>query len=250
MEQEPQPFTVTTANTHYNDAIATPEHIKDFAGTDILLLQEVLKIDRAQVEENLGGIGLKLAAYDAEAGLAVAVSDKFRVKGSQSYEIQPRSRLADKAEKLGFNPRLRKRSLLVAHLEDEAGNEIAAATGHPIVFVRFFQRIKQVKAISKVLTDHYPLGNIIFGADKNHYPGPRKVDLAMAAASGLKYIALKAPTVFLNETKHKYLKLLRVKDAQLDALMTRGFKEIQSRILKIHSDHRAIQTILTIKRPK
>ncbi len=250
MTGEADQFTVTTANTHYNQAIATPETTQDFAGTDILLLQEVLKIDQGQVEANLGRIGLKIAAIDEEAGLAVAVSDKFRVAGSESYEVQPRSKIANRAEAMGFNPRLRKRSLLVAHLTDNDGNKIAAATGHPIVFVRYRSRIRQVKTTSQVLTREYPEGLLIYGSDGNHYPGPRKVDRNLATASNLKQVGVTDPTVILSETKHNYLRRIGIKDAQLDALMTRGFTEIRSHLLKINSDHRAMQAVLSIAKHK
>ena len=234
-------FVVTTANTHYGRAISSTEHAQDFAGTDVLLLQEVLKTTPEETEKTLGELGLKLAAMDEEAGLAIAVSDRFNVDGSDSYEIQKRSRLANGIESMGFNPRLRKRSLLVAHLSDDDGNNIDVATGHPIVFARYFQRRKQIKATSSALVQSLPAGNLVYGSDGNHYPSPRKIDRRMASVSGLKDVTNDSPTVILKESKHSYLRWLGFKDARLDTLLNRGVQEVDSNVIKIKSDHRAIR---------
>lgn len=234
-------YTVTTANTQYARAIATPEAAESFRGSDILLLQEVLTTDKPTIERNLGEIGLRLAGMHAESGLAIAISDRFEEESSRFYTLQPRSKSADTLESFGFNPRLRARGLLVTRLVDAQSQVITVATAHPIVCVRPFSRARQVQAMGEFIHAKHSVGTFILGADMNHYPGPNEADKKMFKKARITPVSTTAPTCMLTETKHGWLQNIGLPDARLDTLGFRKLNEISSKTLKIDSDHRALQ---------
>lgn len=239
---EQAPFTVTTLNTHFGQAVATPWASKALEGSDIVLLQEVLRIDPLVVQRNLGTVGLRLAAHDEHTGLAIAVSDMFQPVKEEHYALQIRSKLVDVAEHIGIEHRLRERGMLLMKLFDKrGGNTLFAATAHPIVPVRPIARAKQVGVMAELMSRRYATGPFILGADMNHFPAANKVDQHMAAKGRLKPVSNNDPTCLLQNTKHGWLRRFGVPDARLDTLLFRNLTELSSDVVHAESDHMAIQ---------
>ncbi|MEI7521864.1 MAG: hypothetical protein WCJ86_00120 [Candidatus Saccharibacteria bacterium] len=232
-------FTATTVNTHYGRAIATADAARDFIGSDILLMQEVLDIDEKTIARNLGSIGLSIVSINPTTGLAIAVSERFKPTGSQQYSLKPQSKLAGVTNAVGLKPRFRKRGVIVASLETD-GQSLAVATASPIVAARPISRSQQINKMSDLIAENFASGPLILGADMNHYPAPNKVDKQMANRLQLKYVDNTDPTYFLNGTKHAWLKHLGLPDGRLDALLYRNLTEINSSTKTVKSDHDAL----------
>ncbi len=239
---EQDPFTVTTLNTHFGQAVATPWASKALEGSDIVLLQEVLRIEPLTVKRNLGTVGLQLAAHDEHTGLAIAISDRFQSVKEERFALQRRSKLADAAQRVGIEDRLRERGmLLVRLLDNRGGNALFAATAHPVVPVRPIARAKQVGAMAELMSRRYATGPFVLGADMNHFPAANKVDHHLTAKGRLKPVSNTDPTCLLQNTKHSWLRRFGVPDPRLDTLLFRSLTELSSDVVHAESDHMAIQ---------
>lgn len=163
-------FTVTTLNSHFGQAVATPEDCEALAGSDIVLLQEVINQQQAQLNKNLGSVGLQLVSFNRNAGLAIAATERFVPVYRKYHLIQSKSSLAKFAKDTPLTKHFRERGLLIANLKDtETGNAVTVATDHPTVAIRHFSRRNQVNAVTRAL-QHYAVGPLILGGDQNHYP--------------------------------------------------------------------------------
>ncbi len=241
---EQLPFNVTTLNTHFGQAIATPWATSVLEGSDIVLLQEVLDIEPLKVQRNLGAIGLRVAVHNEHAGLVIAVSDRFKSVKDESFVLQKRSKLADVAKKVGVEQRFRERGMLLTRLLDtKCHNELFAATAHPVVAVRLLARANQVNAITELMSHRYATGSFILGADMNHYPAANKVDVRMAASGRLKPVSNTDPTCLLSQTRHSWLRHLGFSDARLDTMLFRSLVELSSEVIDAQSDHKAIRAV-------
>lgn len=249
-------FTVATANTHEGRMLRDADGLAPFTdgGVDTLLMQEVLGVDQPDLEARLLQDNYTLAHFDRPSGLAIAVN---RDSAFQTQEGSERTEVLQAAEKIGevarrlnidMANRLRQRGLIAVKLAS-AESTVTVATTHPIVFVRALARAKQVGAIGEVLDDEYYRDDpLVVGGDMNHYPGPRKVDLRMHAATGLTAVEFDEATWRIAGSRHHWLAAIGSRvtgreidsfDAELDAILYRGLVAGKNSVVDITSDHRA-----------
>ena len=226
----------------------------------MLLLQELLGWDQQRAEDRLVADGYRLANFDSEIGLAIAVSDSLTnrstIDGQMTIQINTPSAAEStlKAFTKGSH-RLRKRGLMAARLTVGHADPIYLANTHPIIFLRAKSRGQQVRAVSAVLSSD-PFGDmpLIVGGDFNHYPSPRAVDIAMQSQLQLNRANLDRKSWPIRGSKHEWMaqigslvtRNLDSFDADLDAILFRGVEEVRTAVIDIESDHRAIVTEFTI----
>lgn len=241
-----KPLIITTANTAFSEAIH-PANAHLIGDTDVLLAQEVLRVDRNILESTLGKIGLQIAEYHDESGLLIAFNnERLTLEFSQHHEIQRASILNSTLQFAGLKPRFRSRGLLTAHLRTDEGTPFVVATAHPIVCVRALSRAKQVRRMGQILQEEDGLTPLIFGADMNHYPSARALDTDFMANLGLVQLQNDEPTFMLEGTKHAWLKKLGLPDGILDMLAGRGLEVTDTERVKIASDHYALRAKILI----
>ena len=236
---------VITTNTAYGNAL-NQENIYALGTPDIVLAQEVLGFKEYNLEKNLGSIGLTVSVFHAESGLLIATNpDRIKTLDARYSEIYPSNPLNGVLSAFNMKPRFRERGLLLAQLQHE-GDTFIVATAHPIVCIRALARRRQVDRILNTLIAHDKHEPLVFGADMNHYPGPRAVDLVMLQRLQLQALQLPDPTFELRGTRHAWLKVLGFPDGYLDVLAFRGFSVGATKLIDVQSDHKAIQTDLTL----
>jgi hypothetical protein len=239
---EQHPFTVATLNTQYGKALSSPQATDVLEGSDIALLQEVLRINPTETHKNLGAAGLHFAAFYPRSGLAIAISERFRTLHSDYAPLERQSRMAGPARAIGQHERFRERAMITLLLQDtETGRAITAATAHPVVAVRHAARTRQIQAATEFINSRHATGALVLGADMNHYPGAQKVDKQLAQKTRLRSVSNTEPTCLLQDTRHGWLQRLGLPDGRLDSLLFRGLVELSSETFQAESDHRGIR---------
>lgn len=254
-----QSLTVATANTHEARMLHDPDGLKPFAdrAVDVVLMQEVLRVSEPALADRLGQDGYQVGHFDSDSGLAIAVaesSDFQPIAGSElTRVIQPPERLGEIIRSVGIpmSSRLRQRGLIAVRLA--AGKRIVTAVDtHPIIFLRSIARARQVEEIGAVIEeekDYFQDDPLVLGGDMNHYPSPRKVDLAMRRGAGLAEVKIQQPTWRIRGSKHEWAarigspisrRSLDDFNANLDVILFRGLDADEGEVIEIPSDHGAI----------
>jgi endonuclease/exonuclease/phosphatase (EEP) superfamily protein YafD len=201
-------LTVATANTCTGDLLRAPGGLEPFrtAGAGLVGLQEVFGVTEEQLRTALADVGLELTHWH-------------------------------------------ERGMVSAAYETEAG-PVTLSTAHLIVFARAHARTKQVRALRSALQQE-PLrhGPHVLTGDMNHYPRPAAADRAMHEAGGLTHVPLHEPTWRISGSKHEWMARLAATvtrrdlsafDAQLDVVLYRDLRLLDSAVFDIASDHRAV----------
>lgn len=251
-------FKVATANAHEARLLKHPEGLKPFehAGVDVLLLQEVLGMDNYTLGEALDRYDYEALHVSHEYGLAIAARKNGpvhidTVDTNDTMLHKPSGVEAFLKTVTPSSNRMRARGLIGSQVWIENA-PVTLATTHPIVFVRALARAKQVQALSDALkSDFYNTPAMILGADMNHFPSPRAIDLRAQVKARLLRVETDRPSWEIEGSRHEWLARMaafimqrEVQDfsADLDALLYRGVREIGSAVIDIESDHRAIIT--------
>lgn len=256
-------ITVATANTYESRMLQHNDGLLPFveSGVDVLLLQEVLGMNEATTRARLMQDGYVLVQYAGELGLATALHQDFADKAVITHAKQVSIHQPSTTEVLmkrlqPHSHRLRPRGMLVLGLaaSDTQPNLFIANT-HPIIFARAVARHKQVRAIQAALSSPiYDGSRLILAGDMNHYPAPHTVDRRMHQALRLQMAKLDRSTWPVQGTKHEWMARIGslvthsidAFDANLDAMLYRGVTELDTRVVDIHSDHRAVVTTFDI----
>lgn len=222
---------------------------------DVLLLQEV-KTDATTLESLLHkNTDLELALVGEGLGLAIAVKPWLKLKGTYEEILQKRgivgrsvARTFSTREMAKF--RLRARGMIGVSLETPQERALTVLTTHPTVPVRFAARRLQVELIGSKVADI--ADPVVLAGDMNHWPGPRKVDLAMHETAGLSMVETDGPTYYVNQSRHAWLGRIGMGSlisGQLDAMLYRGdgLTPVQTELIDIPSDHRAISTTFSVQ---
>lgn len=256
-------LTIATANTYYGTMLRGEKGLQPFADrkTDVLLMQEVLGVDSATVEERLDDYDFRLLHRDAATGLAIAVNKtsiaEARPHTYQTFPIQHVGRIGHMALKynLPAAERFRPRGALGAVVCKGAG-EVTVGTAHPIVFVRARSRNRQIANLTAAFSAALrPDQAFVFGADMNHYPNPRQADHQFGTSLDMEQVPIGEPTWHIRGSKHEWLarigslatrRPLDSFDGQLDSLWYRGMEHIGTEVVEIQSDHKAIVSTFRI----
>jgi hypothetical protein len=240
-------LTVATANTCTGDLLRTPGGLEPFraAGSGVIGLQEVFGVTEEELRTALAGAGLELTHWHAPAGLVLAHDPLVAAPVGDHLVTTlkaagPLLRISDHWHELG---------MLSATFETQAG-PVTVSTAHLIVFARAHARTKQVRALRAALQqDRLRRGPHVLTGDMNHYPRPAAADRAMHEAGGLTHVPLHEPTWRIAGSKHEGMARLAATatrrdlasfDAQLDVVLYRDLRLLDSAVFDIASDHRAV----------
>lgn len=240
-------LTVATANTCTGDLLRTRGGLEPFrsAGAGVIGLQEVFGVTEEELRTALGDAGLELTHWHAPAGLALAHDPQVAAPIGNPLVTT----LKAAGPLLRFSNHWHERAMLSSAFETEAG-PVTVSTVHLIVFARAHARSKQVQALRAALQqDRLRRGPHVLTGDMNHYPRPAAADRAMHEAGGLTHVPLHEPTWRIAGSKHEWLARLAASatrrdlasfDAQLDVVLYRDLRLLDSAVFDIASDHRAV----------
>lgn len=250
-------LTVATANTHEARMLHDPNGLAPFIenDTDVLLMQEVLRVTDSDLSDRLHEDNYQLAHLDSSSGLAIAFSaqSEFQpIAGTERTEvIQPPERIGQIIRWCGIpmSSRLRQRGLIA--VKASSGDQVVTvANTHPIVFLRVLSRARQVEKIGELVqTDFYTAHPLVLGGDMNHYPEPRPVDRGMQKAADFLRVELDQPSWRIRGSRHEWAarmaslmcsRSIEDFDATLDAILYRGLTLQSAQIAPITSDHGAV----------
>ncbi|MGZ6004688.1 MAG: endonuclease/exonuclease/phosphatase family protein [Candidatus Saccharimonadales bacterium] len=239
-------LTVASANTQMGRLLTYPGRLAALAQCDILLLQEV-RLDDNQLERSLSHeTDLRIANYDHDLALAIAVDKHLTVSATSDFLLQDEAMLTRILTNYRLMQtakfRLRGRGLISAGLRTPAGNKLTVGTVHPTIPLKFSARNKQVSDIPIYLgpDNHQPL---IMAGDMNHWPGPHAADLEMMRKTALKPVDFGEQSTFdISQTRYAWLGRLGIKiDGQLDAMYYRGpIQPFMANLRPVASDHKAL----------
>ena len=250
-------ITIATANTHESRLLQFPDGLVHFqrAHVDVLLLQEVLAMKTADIIESLMKANFKLVHRNQKMGLLIAVSNQARITTAVIDDvIFDIPGITQVAKKFGIKKAnsSRERGIIGVRLTCESGQAIAIATVHHSVFIRGLTRSRQVLAMGRALRhESYDSSRLIIGGDMNHYPRARRIDIATQNSLGLARVDIIKPSWKIKGTQHEWMarlgsittgRKINSFDAELDAILYKGVEVIDTQILDIESDHRAIVT--------
>ena len=235
---ETENITIAAANAHRGRMIRDVEGLTPFRKVDVLLLSEVVP-RRDDLKNNLQNNGFQLA-YSDDLDVAIAVREGFKVLSTKEAPLT-----GDRFLKRFFaRTRMRifgTRNMIIAKLETPTGEKLDVATLHPVPPIRPLARTKQVKAMDHVLENFVGSDRLVIGADFNHYPNPREVDIMVREKNGLIPVDLGGKATFPYRRR-----------AQLDDMLYRGkgIEEINTQVVDVKSDHRAIITTFSLLKNK
>ncbi len=240
-------LTVATANTCTGELLRTPGGLEPFrtAGAGVVGLQEVFGITEPELRAALAGAGLELTHWHAPAGLVLAHDPRVAAPVGDPLVTT----LKAAGPLLRFSNHWHERAMLSATFET-AGGPVTVSTAHLIVFARPHARSKQVRALREALQqDRLRRGPHVLTGDMNHYPRPAAADRAMHEAGGFTHVPLHEPTWLISGSKHEWLARLAAAatrrdlasfDGQLDVVLYRGLRLVDSTVFDVASDHRAV----------
>ncbi len=248
---------VATANVHESRTLNDPDGLTPFVNeqVDVLLMQEVLGYEEFEIARRLEKDNFALVHCVGEMGLAIALNRESAIVLESLNETvlhQPGKveRFIKKLEPKSSN-HLRRRGMIAVGLVTSDEQPLVVATTHPIVFVRSGARKKQVTKMGETLmTDSfYEQPRVIVGGDMNHYPGPRQVDIDAQASAGFSRVEPNEATWCIRGSRHEWMarigslltrRELESFDAELDAILYKGVKPLDSSVIDIQSDHKAV----------
>ena len=246
---------VATVNTYLGRTVRTVGGLAPLARADVILLQELYSPAAYGVETSLESVGFELVAAEGHSGLGIAV----RSDSAYRYSGDPvRSTVLERAgtvERVLLSGFARERleycdlGVLAAHLETRGGHRLVVATTHLPVVTAFRQRARFLSRLPLELADPYYDGLLVLTGDMNHWPGPKKSDLAFRRRSGLTAVDLgKEITWPARKGNGAGGAVNRVVGGQLDDVLYRpgAMHCVQREVIDVASDHRAVLATFTI----
>lgn len=242
-------ITVATANTHMGQAVREVGGLGLLGNVDILLLQEV-NLPTPQLERRIDKeLGLNLAAFSQEFGLAIAVNPDYDISPPWAETLQPRGPIGRKLlEKGGFMPtsqfRTRARGFLSVTVDTVQDNQLNVVTAHPTVPLKYRSRQRQISNMMGYFSGVQ--GPVLAGADYNYWPKPNRADRQTQSLAHFNAVELDGPTFNMSRTRYAIVgsalgKLGINPNGQLDAMLYRGnIRPTEVKLVDIPSDHKAI----------
>lgn len=246
---------VATVNTYLGRTIKTAHGLAPLADADVILLQELFSPAGYGLEPSLHSVGFDLVAAEGHSGLGIALrSDSaYRYTG-----VPVRSTVLEQAgtaERVLLTTLSREPleyadlGVLAAELDGPDGARLVAATTHLPVVTAFRQRARFLSQLSLELSDLFYDGLLVLTGDMNHWPGPRKADLAFRRRAGLAAVDLDQQITWPSRrTGRAGRTVTRVIGGQLDDILYRSgaMNCVDREIVHVASDHRAVIATFTI----
>ncbi len=258
---------IATVNTQAGRVLRGPDGLRIFAQepVDILLLQEVFGVEESEVARRLQSQGYRLIILDRPTGLAMALHTQSRltfIENSAKITVfRKRSGAVELMTKRGIIPEhhVRARGLITVALQTPSGIAITVATTHPTVFIRHWSRTKHLRLLHHHLQGGYTASQpLLLGADMNHYPQVGRYDIAFRQSAQFSEVPIRGITWPIEGTKYELLARAAARLSQrpidtysghLDTILYRGVgvKHIETKIVAVESDHRAIISHFSIE---
>ncbi|HEU5121558.1 MAG TPA: endonuclease/exonuclease/phosphatase family protein [Candidatus Saccharimonadales bacterium] len=253
-------ITVATANTHFGRALRISAGLTPLHSADILLLQEVFDISEAALEHLLAASHFTLIHAAPKFGLAIAIRTAAGLRLLPGTIQEHRLAKASRPEQFIIQKATRspliftERGVISCQLATPNGKVVTIANVHPTTPIATTPRARhrQIKRLTRVLTQFYHNSPLILGGDMNHYPRPRKIDLALHKTTSLTPVELgTTPTWYARGSKEERLLAFAARairrplehfNGQHDIILYREtyFIPIHIEVVDIPSDHRAI----------
>lgn len=226
---EGENITIATANAQRGHMIRSTNGLIPFKDVDVLLLNEV-KPRRDNLKENLEKVGFRLG-YSDNLDLAIAVREGYKVISAKEYPLTKAGVFKRFLATNRMGRLFGLRNMIVAEIETPTGERFKAVTLHPVTKPFNRARNRQVEAMGKILENFDSEEPIVIGADFNHRPGPEKTDIKVRKQNNLSSVGLGGKETFIYRLR-----------GQLDDMLYRGrgIKPLNTRVVDIQSDHRAI----------
>jgi endonuclease/exonuclease/phosphatase (EEP) superfamily protein YafD len=240
---------VATANTYFGRAVIEDGGLEAVAGADVLLMQELFNPTAYGLEPRLHDLGFELLAAGGHFGLGIALrsSSAFvRTGGPARSTVLEQVGSVERKLTARFTTHPLEYSdfgVLAAQLETPAGRRLTVATTHLPVVTSFRQRARFLARLPAELANPYYDGPLILTGDMNHYPRPKKADLAFRRAAGLNAVDLTNEITWPSKrTSHLGRELTRLLGGQLDDIVYRGagLEFVDREVVDVSSDHRAV----------
>jgi endonuclease/exonuclease/phosphatase (EEP) superfamily protein YafD len=246
---------VATVNTYFGRTIKTPRGLAPLARADVILMQELFSPAAYGVETSLEDVGFDLVAVEGHSGLGIAVRSDSAYRNAGTPLRSTVLEQAGKAE-LAMLSRFSKEPMeysdlgvLAAQLDGPGGQRLVAATTHLPVVTAFRQRPRFLSRLSLELADPYYDGLLVLTGDMNHWPGPRKADLALRRRVGLAAVDLGRDITWPSRRSERAEKTVnRFVGGQLDDILYRPgeMQCVEQEVVDVASDHRAVMATFTI----
>ena len=139
--------------------------------------------------------------------------------------------------------------VLAARLETSEGLRLTVATTHLPVVTSFRQRARFLAALPGELADPFYDESLILGGDMNHWPGPKRADLAFRRTAALTAVDLTGEVTWPSRRTSEAGRIRgRLLGGQLDDIVYRGsdLSVTHRHIVDIASDHRAVVVTFAI----
>jgi endonuclease/exonuclease/phosphatase family metal-dependent hydrolase len=240
---------VATVNTYFGRAIVEDRGLEAVANADVLLMQEVFDPTGYRLEARLHAYGFDLLAVGGHFGLAIAL------KSSSAFTSTSTPARSTVLEQVGsvertLTTRFVKQQIeysdfgvLAVQLDTPDGHRLAIATTHLPVVTSFRQRGRFLAHLRPELANPYYDGIFVISGDMNHWPGPKKADVAMRRAAGLSAVDLRNEITWPSRRTRTSAKVLtRLVGGQLDDILYRGrgIEFVNQKVVDVASDHRAV----------
>ncbi len=252
---ESRRLVVATVNTLFGRAIVKDGGIAAIATADVLLMQELFSPTAYELEERLNTNGFELLAAGGHFGLAIALKSTSDfvpagtpVRSTVLTQVGSIERtLTNKFSKheLEYSDL----GVLAAQLKTPDGRRLTIATTHLPVVTQFRQRNRFLNQLPSELADPFYDGLLVLTGDMNHWPGPKKADLAFRRAAGLAAVNMSNEITWPSR-RSSYLgrKFNRLFGGQLDDILYRGseLESVDQQVVDVASDHRAVIATFTV----
>jgi endonuclease/exonuclease/phosphatase family metal-dependent hydrolase len=246
---------VATVNTYFGHAIIDDRGLRTVAQADVLLMQELFSPAAYGLELSLHRQGFELAAARGHFGLGIALrsNSAFGLTGNpvRSTVLQQVGSI-ERTLMARFSKQPLEYSdlgVLAAQLETSDGRRVTVATTHLPVVTSFRQRNRFLSQLPGELADSYYDGLLVLTGDMNHWPGPKKADLAFRRAASLAAVELRNEITWPSRrTSSTRERLNRFVGGQLDDILYRGqgLEFTDAEVIDVPSDHRAVVATFTI----
>jgi endonuclease/exonuclease/phosphatase (EEP) superfamily protein YafD len=260
-------FTLATANTHFGRTLYTPNGLGAVKSADILLLQEVFTLPTRELKTILTHYGFVLLHTVPAFGLVIAMRKTSYLQPLPHSLREHRLGKITRPEQFIVKRATRsplvftERGVITCQFSTVNNQIITVANVHPTTPIAATPRARhrQIKRLARVVAHFYPHSPLIVGGDMNHYPRPRKVDLAFHKVTSLTPIQLgSTPTWYARGSKEEKVLALAAKvlrrpledfNGQHDIILYRKmhFTPLRAKVVDIPSDHRAIIATFELK---